>query len=170
MKSWLFKFKLSNALNERKPLSAEFEKIVAYSKTAREIAESSFALDRDLKNQMPESKAPSSLHQSIMRAVRTESHARNTMTIFSPRWIPVSSFACLVVLAFVVAVHNSRTPSRSVAQTEVRAFDAADSILQIGGNMVHEAPDAAVSPLKDEMQAMHHDLDRTKDFLIASLP
>lgn len=170
MKSWLLKFKISNALNEGRPLPPELAKTVASSKTARDFAESASTLARALKNQALQCEVPSSLHQSIMRTVRAESRSQNAAPVFWPRWIPVSSFACLVVLAFVIAVHNSNIPPASVTQSEARAIYVADSALEFGGNIVRQAPDAAISPLEDEMQAMHHDLDRTKDFLIASLP
>ncbi|HZV34561.1 MAG TPA: hypothetical protein VFB72_08275 [Verrucomicrobiae bacterium] len=125
-------------------------------------------LDSALHNQAPKVVFPSTLHNSIMRAVRAEARAEKATPVFWPRWVPVSAFACLVVLGLVVAVHESTISTRPVAQYD--AFDSAGSVLEIGGNIIREAPDAAISPLEDEMQRMHHDLDRTKDFLIASLP
>jgi hypothetical protein len=140
MKTWLFKTKNSNAL------------------------------DQALQSQLPKCEFPPSLHDSIMREVRNAARSSEASPVLWPRWVAISSFACVLMLGFFVAVHFSNTPSGKVTQSDMRALDAAGSVLELGGNIVREAPDAAISPLQDEMQRMNHDLDRTKQFLIASLP
>ena len=66
------------------------------------------------------------------------------------------------------AIHFSRQPN--TGHIESSSLAAASSALDLGGKLVREMPDAALSPLSDEMQRLNRDLTNAQQFLLASLP
>ena len=180
MKTWLTKFRISNALDDRKPLSPAVQRALAKSEELRRFAENSAALDQALENSRPEPEAPASLHASILRAVRTAAHrpedgewrmkngrgeGHPPFFIFHPRSLVAASIFMLGIFA---AIHFSRHPN--TGHIESSSLAAASSALDLGGKLVREMPDAALSPLSDEMQRLNLDLASAQKFLLASLP
>jgi hypothetical protein len=123
------------------------------------------ALEQELKSQLPRPQASASLHASIMRAVRASNRAAAAENRpLWPRWIPVSGVALLSILAVCLAVLFASHPAAR------RQPAVASSALELGGTLMRQAPEAAISPLNDEMQKLDHDLSNVKEFLMASLP
>ncbi|HZQ46391.1 MAG TPA: hypothetical protein VFC07_05220, partial [Verrucomicrobiae bacterium] len=170
MKSWLLKFRISSALDERKPLSPAVERAVKRSEAARRFMADSKTLEQRLKQPLPGPEISGSLHGSIMRAVSAAAHASKVETRFSrPRWIPVSSFVLLILLGVFVAIQFSAKQGSKIKTAESPSLAAAGSALELGGAIVSEAPAAAMSPLTDEVQCLDRDLDGAERFLLASL-
>lgn len=171
MKSWLLKFRISSALDDRKPLSPAMERAVNQSAEAHRFMADSKALDQSLEQQLPKLNAPASLHSSIMRKVSAAANSPNAETQFSwPRWIPASSLVLLVLLGVIAAIQFSPNPGSRFKSAESPSLAAAGSALEMGHNIMSEAPAAAVSPLTDEAQSLDRDLHGAEQFLLASLP
>ena len=171
MKTWLLKFKISNHLNDRRPLPPELARAVGHHAGVRSFAESSSALADALKSQVPRPETPVSLHTSIMRAVR------NTRSASVPKiqpawthWIPVSGLVTLILLGFFLALQFSSSPAAKLRPAGSLPLAAAGSALDLGGSLMREAPAVVLSPLSDEMQQLDRHLADTGQFLLASLP
>ena len=171
MKTWLTKFRISNTLDTGKPWPPAVQRAVAQSEELRHFAENAAALHQALKNSQPEPTVSASLHTSIMRAVRTA----ESSPVFSwqdswPRLIAAPTLALLVLLGVAAAIHFSRPPGAGSGHSESSSLAAASSALDLGGKLVREMPDAALSPLSEEMQRLNLDLASAQKFLLASLP
>lgn len=171
MKSWLIKFKISNALNDGRPLAPAVKKAITHSEELRRFAENSSALDHALKSQLPRTGTNGPRHAAIMRAVRAANQASATEKQPAwPRWIAVSIPASLVLLVTFLAIELLHHPSPQVHLVDSQTLAAANSALEVVGRLVREAPAAAWSPMSEEMQRLDRDLVNTKNFLLASLP
>jgi hypothetical protein len=169
MKNWLIKFKISNALNERTPLPPAVRRAMARSEEVRHFAENSSTLGHALKSQLPEPATPAPLHTAIMRAVRAARIESETVNQpIWPHWIPASSMA-LLLLGFFLTLRFSTNPAKTQT-ADLHPLDDASVALELGGNLVREAPSVAISPLSDEMQKLDHNLSDTGQFLLATLP
>ena len=171
MKTWLTKFRISNALDNRKSLPPAVERAVAQSEELRRFAEIAADLDQALKNSRPVPETSASLHAAIMRAVRTaEPEPAYHWQKIWPRLIPATALALLVLLGIFGASNYSRQPAAILQPAELSSLAVASSVLETGGQLIQEMPDAALSPLNEEMQQLNRDLDGAKKFLLASLP
>ena len=171
MKTWLTKFRISNALDNRKSLPPAVERAVAQSEELRRFAEIAADLDQALKNSRPVPETSASLHAAIMRAVRAaEPEPAYDWQKIWPRLIPATALALLVLLGIFGASNYSRQPAAILQPAELSSLAVASSVLETGGQLIREMPDAALSPLSDEMQRLNRDLDGAKKFLLASLP
>lgn len=172
MKSWLIKFKISNALNERKPMSPAISQAIARSPELGQFANAAGDLDRALQSQRPLPEASAALHAGIMRAVRA-SASTSAPPAAAPwaRWIPVASGLALASVVVFLSVEMIRPPAAKSQPAGSRTFAvAASSALELGNSFMREAPAVAISPLSDEMLRLNRDLVSAKNFLLASLP
>ena len=166
MKSWIAKLRISMALDADQPSSARRHRKPSASAELRGIEQEMMALDRALKETAPRAEAPASLHQSIMQAVRAANRpaaAPRQPSVL--RWVPVPVFAVMVVLGVVWMLQS---PVRTVQTGQPLA--ASTTALQLGNQMVRTMPTAVVAPLSDEWERLNRDLDKTAQFLLASLP
>jgi hypothetical protein len=167
MKSWIAKLRISMALDADQPPSAWLRHKPSASAELRGIEQEMMALDRALKETAPRAEAPASLHQSIMQAVRAANRPaaapRQTSML---RWVPVPVFAVMLVLGVLWVLQS---PVRPPAQT-AQPLAAATTALHLGDQMVRTVPTAVVAPLSDELERLNRDLDKTAQFLLASLP
>lgn len=171
MKTWLAKLRISNALDDRKPLPPALERAVAQSEELRRFANDSASLDRALKNSRPGPESSASLHSAIMRAVRSaEPEPAFDWQKIWPRLIPAAALTLLVVLGIFGATHFSRERAARSQPVGPSSFADASSALETGGRLVRAMPDAALSPLNDEMLRLNRDLADAQEFLLASLP
>ena len=171
MKTWLTKLKISNALDDRKPLPPDVERAVAESAELRRFADNSADLDRAFKKSRPAPQTSARLHATIMRAVRSaESAPAFDWQKIWPRLIPATALALLVLLGVFGASHFSRQPTVVLQPVGMSSLADASSALEMSGKLVRELPDAALSPLNDEMLRLNRDLTSVQNFLLASLP
>jgi len=171
MRTWLIKYKISNALNDRLPLPPALERAVRRSAELQSFAEHASALGHAFKNETPPPETPAFLHASIMRAVRYVRSApvKETHSV-GLRWIPAFGLVCLILLGGLLAKQLSSPSVVKVAPADSHPLAAADSALELGGTLIREAPTVALSPLSDELQRLNRNLADTGQFLLASLP
>jgi hypothetical protein len=167
MKAWIAKLRISMALDADQPPSAWLRRKSSASAELRGIEQELMALDRALKETAPRAEAPASLHQSIMQAVRAANRpaaAPRQPNIL--RWVPVPVFAVMLVIGVLWVMQSPVRPPVQTAQP----LAAATTALQLGNQVVRTMPTAVVAPLSDELARLNQDLDKTAQFLLASLP
>jgi hypothetical protein len=171
MKTWLLKLKISNAINDRQPLPPSVESAVSRSAELQSFVADANALARELKNQLPCSETSAQLHASIMRAVRSARSVPDTKTeSVWPRWVPASGLVAAILLGVVLIVQFMPQPAGKVQPADAHPLADASSALDLGGSLMSQAPELALSPLSDEMQKLDRNLADTGKFLLASLP
>jgi hypothetical protein len=171
MKTWLAKLKISNALDDRKPLPPAVARAVAESDELRRFADGSADLDRAFKQSRPEPQTSAALHAAIMHAVRAaEPTAAFDWQKLWPRLIPAAALALLVLLGAFEASRLARQPAAVLSLAGRKSLADASSAVEKSGKLVREFPDAALSPLNDEMLRLNRDLTGVQNFLLASLP
>ena len=171
MKTWFAKFRISNALDADRPSRSKPERNIAKSPGLRRFAENMAILDDALKNKKPLPTAPASLHSSILRAVRSaraaEANAHNRAELLE-RLIPASALGLLVLMAALGALNSSKFSE--VATPASPSVAIVGSALDTGNQIVSAVPNAAVSPLSDEMAKLKTDLTNAQSYLLASVP
>ena len=194
MKTWFTKWKISNALDEGKPLPPSVQRAMANSAELRRFAENTAALDETLKNTRPAPTAPSGLHAAVLRAVRSAENAGaaefSGWEKFRQRLIPVSALGLLMILGLLgtdryfrpppvsgtgvspVSLHSEMAPGSETHGQDARAttLALASSTLETGDELVQTAPTAALAPLSDEMLRLNRDVINAQNYLLASLP
>jgi len=162
MKTWLTKFKISNALDD---VAAERERMPNEVKRddLRRFRESLRSLDCCLKSAQSGQPVPAGLHDLVMRAVRGAS--RTQKQLFAPtilRWLPAPALALLVV----AGVWWILSRSESKPQSMVTAAAALEQSLQL----TQQAPAAVLAPLSQEMENLNRDFRNAVEVLVASVP
>lgn len=173
MKTWLNKFKISNALDSRKPLPLTIERAVAESKELRYFAERTAALDQDLKDSKPKPASPPALHDAIMCAVRAAETARApafNWQMFRSRLIPATALGCLLLLGIFSGSYLWQQPPKKSSPAASESFTVAMSAIETTSALAHKVTTAPVSALNSEMLRLNDDLANAKAFLLASLP
>ena len=167
MKTWISRLRISLALDADEQPSTRWRRWPRASAELRALEEEMVALDRALKETAPKVEAPASLHGSIMQAVRAAERpatpARQPTVL---RWLPAPAMALMLILVVLWVMHR---PARTPAQ-DAQTLATATSALHFGNEMVQTMPSAMVAPLSDELDRLNQDLDKTAQFLLASLP
>ena len=167
MKAWLTKLRISAALDAEQQPSTWLRKRLSRPDELSSVEQEMMALDRGLRQTAPRVQAPASLHCAIMQAVRAADRpvtARRVSSLL--RWLPAPAFGLVALLAVLWALHS---PIRQPAQS-AQSLGAATTALQMGDQMVRAVPSAVVAPLSDELERLTLDLDKTAQFLLASVP
>jgi hypothetical protein len=155
------KWRISNCLDAEELTLPTRDAEVAH------FAKSMQLLDRRLRESCgAPAEAPPWLHAGIMNQVRSEAGAAQRMP--SPRrWglrlVWTGAGAALIVALWLLGGGGPRQPS---ALMSGRASDA-DQVLREAAVL---GATAVLSPLESELDGLTRDLDRTADFLLASLP
>jgi hypothetical protein len=171
MKSWLMKFKISNALDKRQPPSPAVERATVESDELRRFAGNCRAVEHALKTQLTRPEESQELHDSIMRAVRNAQPERVPVERLTwPSWIPAASLGLVIFLALLFASQLLPGSHGKLQPANSPSLAAAGSAIELGGNLVHEAPDIVMAPLSEEMRKLDDNLAAAKTFLLASLP
>jgi hypothetical protein len=170
MRTWFLKLRISATLDEGKSPSPALRQDLAGSPEAERFAETALALDRALKRPPFEPDAPAALHETVMRAVRAANRpADRRKVLVSPGRLAVAGAAlCLALLLAGLWRFEFPAPiaSRHLAQPLAPSLSAAE----LGQLVAQSVPPSVVSPLADEFERLGQDLDRTENFLLASLP
>ena len=131
------------------------------------------ALESALRDSTPRSEFPPDLHGSIMNAVHATQAERNSVSVseifqsfLKARWIPVTGFVGLVLLGVLLTIYNRQAPTIQNPQPFVEISNA----FATSQELVDSLPSVAVGPLSEELDKVNRDLDRTAEFLIATLP
>jgi hypothetical protein len=132
------------------------------------------ALESALRDSAPRSDFPPDLHRSIMTAVGATQRAERTplsviemfQSFVKARWLPVAGFAGLLLLGVLLTILNRPAPTIKNDQPLSEISNA----FTTSQKLVDSLPSVAVGPLSDELAKVNRDLDRTAEFLIATLP
>ncbi|SRR5258708_13980534 len=170
MKNWIAKLRISAALDSDKQLPPKLRKRIARSGGVREFASRTAALDDALKRARPRNDPPPWLHAWVMRSVRQEA-----IPAQRPRW-PArlawvgGAVAALALGSVCWTIFTSRGPQPSARTAGAASLDTASGALQLGSDLARTAPATLVAPLSNEMDQLNNDLNKTAEFLMASLP
>lgn len=132
------------------------------------------ALEIALRNSAPKTGFPTDLHGSIMRSVRGAkrdafiqvSRFALFRRLLQIRWLPVSGVAVLALVGVWLALHHRAEPPAASSQS----LPAISSAFTTGQEVVDALPSITVGPLSDELDKANQDLNRTAEFLLATLP
>jgi hypothetical protein len=107
---------------------------------------------------------------AVHSAQRAESTSVSGIEMFQQfikaRWLAVTGFAGLVLLGVSLIIHHrpavttqNPQPLSEMSNAFATSQELVDSLLSV-----------AVGPLSDELDKVNRDLDRTAEFLLATLP
>jgi hypothetical protein len=161
MKSWLSKWRISAALDADQPLPESLRRKIAADPELELFTKRTQALGQTLRS-LPPSAPP--LHDSIMRAVRDA--ARSEQPRRAPVWSWLAASSAVAALAVVCLDLTFLRPKLPVGQ----AMDGPVMVLEMSENMHATMPTLVMAPLSDEWARVDHDLQSTKQVLLASLP
>ena len=171
MNTWLTKWRISSAVDDRKPLPPAVKSAVAQSAEVRQFAEAATALELALTHCRPMPVASSALHVSIMRAVQSAEPVRVfAWPEYRSRLLPAATLALLLLLSVFGAAHFPKRFSVLSPAGGSPSLAVAGSALETSCDLMRAMPDAALSPLNHERLWLDHDLVRAQEFLLASLP
>jgi len=161
MKSWLAKFRISAALDAGKPLPESLRRAIAADSDLEQFTRRSETLGRALRR--PPSDEPS-MHDSIMRAVRIAARPAPPRRGFGLAWLAMpASVAALAAVCFWWGFHRQAPPGGP-------SLTGAAMVLEMSEKMPNTMPSLVMSPLSDEWARVDHDLQNTKQVLLASFP
>jgi len=131
------------------------------------------AQESALRDSAPRSEFPPELHDLIMNAVYTAHRAESTevsgigmLQRFIKSWLPVTGFAGLVLLGVLLTIQN-----RPVATVQnPQPLSEISKAFATSQELVDSLPTVAIGPLSEELDKVNRDLDRTAEFLLATLP
>ncbi len=167
MKTWIAKFRISNALDATHASTTPALAGHGESEEVRQFAAAVGRVERRLRSVSPAPCAPPGLHAAVMRAVRGASAkpARRPDPVIW-RWLPAPALALLVCAGLWWA---SR-PAPVAIESRPIALPAAGAALDQGYELTQQAPAAALAPLSKEMENLQRDLRNAVEFLMASMP
>jgi hypothetical protein len=161
MKSWLAKFRISAALDAGKPLPPSLRRAIATDPELERFMRRTENLGRALRK--PPLAEPA-LHDSIMRAVRAATRPEPPRRTFGAAWLAATaSLAALAVVCFWMGFHRQ-------AARGGQSLAGAAMVLEMSEKMPNTMPSLVMSPLSDEWARVDHDLQNTKQVLLASFP
>jgi len=167
MNTWLTKWRMSNAIDDRGSFPPAVKTALAQSAELRQFAEDAAALELALTHSRPIPAASPALHASIMRAIRSPEPARAcACPEYRSRLMPAAALALLLLSAFGAW----RLTKRSEVISPATSMAVAGTALETGCQLVRAMPDTALSPLTNERLWLDRDLVRAREFLLASLP
>ncbi len=163
MQCSLYRWKISQTLNNGSELNAATGRHVRHCDTCRAFYENALKLETGMSSP-PEEDCPTLLHSKIMTSVRT---ARSTMperaSRVIPAWMPLLATLMLALTAglFYMHAHQSSTADivASVAIGEITAGKAKTTALLLN------APIAASEPIDRELRLLEKDIINARDFL-----
>ncbi len=161
MKSWWTKFRISSALDARKPLSKSLRKRIAADPELKDFTRRSEELDILL--QRPQS-GNSTLHDDIMQLVRKSRRrdARPTMQMRAPL-MRMAAIATMIVFVLLIT-HPHPAPPRTSALNEPFV------VLEISENASAAVPSAVIAPLDSEWAKVNSDVKKTTAIIAATFP
>jgi len=161
MKSWLAKFRISAALDARKPLPESLRQKIAADPELERFTRRTEALGRVLRS-VPT--AESGLHDSIMRSVRDAARREQPSRSLAPSWFwPAAAVAGLAIVCTWATFHRPTPPGR-------QSLDGAFMVLEVSEQMPNTMPKMVMEPLSDEWARVDQDVQDTTHVLLASFP
>ncbi len=169
MRSIFKQYRLSSKLDEG-IAPAELRQLAA-GQSARQFAEDLARVDERLKAAQPEPEVPDSLHASIMTAVQAKSHPQPAgarqrpvkpvpgILLLGQRagWWAAPVYAAVLVACLLAALHLMPRPAPRSPFASVE-----EGLTQLPGTVL--------SPLSGELESLQRDLEKTTQFVLASVP
>lgn len=121
-------------------------------------------VERGLKDSLSKQEPPAGFSDELMRAIRSAerpTHARPAPP--TGHWLAAPSLTAVLILA--LAWFWGPPAHRPAPE-----LDAASAGLDLGVTMARGLPSSVVEPLSQEWLRLDQDLDRTAEFVLASLP
>jgi hypothetical protein len=119
-------------------------------------------LEEELRRTRPCAAPPADLHRSIMRAVRTAADESERASP-SPLWRWMIAPALAVMAAALWLIWPQPEKGALLSNAAQVALDRAHAVPQ-------QASAVVLSPLSDELECLNRDVQKTVDFLLASVP
>jgi hypothetical protein len=171
MRTWFLKLRISATIDAGKPLSPGLQQKVARSPEAARFAETALTLDHALGQSPVQPEAPAALHDTIMRAVHaTERQPPSPPILAVPLRFAIAGAAVVGIALLWAELWRVPPPATPAGRPAVQALAAPPSAADLGQLVAQTVPVSVVSPLADEFEHLGQDLDRTENFLLASLP
>jgi len=181
MKTLFAKFRISTALDLRRPTGELARGGLAGSEELRRFGEDVASLDQALKKATPARSVPPQLHGSIMDAIRdTERMATADLSVgaISSRGgalrrmlahgrspLAAGAFAGAVgILLCWIALRPSAPPVRPMS------LAAASTAVDLGSQMPQVVPSDVIAPLSDELDRIESDCNGGVQAVLASMP
>jgi hypothetical protein len=131
-------------------------------------------MDEVLRSTERKTRIPLSLHSSIMHAVRkadrhseSKGHHQRTGLV---DWLPLPIGAAAAIVLGWILIRHQATPIPSSSGSGPQSITLAFSPFEFRDEVVKSVPSVVFAPLTNELQLINKDLERTADFLLASLP
>ena len=169
MRSLFRQFRLSSKLDEG-TAPAQLQQLAA-GQSARQFAEDLARVDERLRAAQLEPEAPDSLHASIMTAVRAQSPTQPADARQRPvepvpgilllgrraGWWAAPVYAAVLVACLLAALHLMPRPAPRSPFASVEKG-------------LTQLPGTVLSPLSGELESLQRDLEKTTQFVLASVP
>jgi hypothetical protein len=165
------KFKISNAMDKRRPLSDSTQAAIEASSELRAFAQETRALDKALRSP-PYPRADAALHHSIMRAVRATALEPAPRRVSSGLWLaPAAALVALAAIGLWLAGPRASQPTPKMAfalgQSPLATVSAA---FDFGGRMSQQMPSEMIAPLSNEWAQVDGDLRGATKAIVDSMP
>ena len=124
------------------------------------------ALDRELRQPLPPTPAPADLRARILDAVRQSPAEAPSVGIWRAAWlVPTAGVACLALILCLPRFHSRPAPIAAAQLPPPPAGEVA--VLDLAAAT---SADKLVAPLSSEFENFGRDLDRMREFLLATIP
>ena len=115
-RTWLAKFRISNAIDAGKPLPARLRRKLERDPELRAFAETTARIERGLR-QSPEPELPPCAHDAIMRAIKAAQPQPRATAPFQLKWLPVAGCAALMMIGVWWLARPAPRPAPHLART-----------------------------------------------------
>jgi hypothetical protein len=168
MKNLLTKFRISSALDARRPLPESIQADIEASPGLRDFAEGTEALDHALRRAPGAAPGDSSLHDSIMRAVRAAAAEKAPRRGARFLWLaPASAFAVVAAIGLWLGWPRPVKPLQAPGTPALAAVSAA---FEMSGEMSQTMPAEVIAPLSNEWAQVDSDVRGATQFVLSRLP
>jgi hypothetical protein len=170
MKIWM-KFKISNAIDTGRPLSASNRAAVEATPELRTFAEEAEMVDQALRHP-PSPRADASLHRSIIQAVRARAAEAPPKPAFPVLWL--APVAALFMLAgwgwWWTEMRSPQTVPQVAVVLSPSPLERVSEAIELGGQMSRRVPTEILAPLSNEWAQVDGDLRGATQIIVNSMP
>lgn len=164
MKSWIAKFRISNALDTRQTPPRWVQRQAASSGELQRYEKDCAALETALRQGVPQCDPPAELHRAVVSALRASQPPATPAPVLwwlRSRLAPAALLAVALLAGIWLVKRPVSEPRTTAAVPPVTlAFDGQLELLHSD----------VTAPLTEELARLDSDLDHTTQFLLANLP
>ncbi|MGP8238793.1 MAG: hypothetical protein ACLQVW_25725 [Limisphaerales bacterium] len=165
------KFKISDAMDKRRPLSDSIQAAIQASSELRAFAKETRAVDKALRRP-PYPRADAWLHNSIMRAVRATALEPAPRRVSSGLWLaPAAALVVLAAIGWWLAGPRAPQPAPKMAFVVGQSpFATVSTAFEFGGRMSRQMSAEMIAPLSNEWAQVDADLRGATKAIVDSMP